>query len=150
MENTKKIYETELFQPQNTTFETKKLASLADTVKVELCAKANDEMTFKLIGYDKQLISKTLYSKTLSSDTDGNINFEYSFDPVSLFVYENADNFSVMLKGATEVVYLNVFENCNSLTDIYFSGNEEQKGNISFGSGNDALFSANWHYNYEN
>lgn len=55
---------------------------------------------------------------------------------------------NINLPSSLTSIGKNVFENCNSLIDIYFSGNEEQKGNISFGSGNDALFSANWHYNY--
>ncbi|MDD6603643.1 MAG: leucine-rich repeat domain-containing protein, partial [Eubacteriales bacterium] len=40
------------------------------------------------------------------------------------------------------------FGYCTSLTDVYYSGSQEQWNNISIGSNNEYLRSANIHYNY--
>ena len=38
------------------------------------------------------------------------------------------------------------FEECESLIDVWYSGSEEDKENISFADGNDYLLNATWHY----
>jgi hypothetical protein len=42
-----------------------------------------------------------------------------------------------------------VFANCSSLTDVYYTGTEEQWKAILVGAENDSLLNARIHYNYD-
>ena len=57
---------------------------------------------------------------------------------------------TIELPDTLTYVGVSAFENCTSLTDVYYTGSEDEwntlKGNI--GSGNDKLLNATIHYNY--
>ena len=60
MINTKKIYEARLIVTENTKYETERISSFADAVKVCLCARAEKGLTFSIVRYDKELNAKML------------------------------------------------------------------------------------------
>lgn len=113
MINTKKIYEARLIVTENTKYETERISSFADAVKVCLCARAEKGLTFSIVRYDKELNAKTVYTKELSADAEGKVELEHSFDPVYLFVYESAHSFAFVIEGASEITELDVYEGAN-------------------------------------
>ena len=52
----------------------------------------------------------------------------------------------VVIPGSVTLVEASAFDGCTSLTDIQFGGSQEDWNNISFGSSNTPVFSANIHY----
>ena len=52
----------------------------------------------------------------------------------------------VVIPGSVTLVETSAFDGCTSLTDIQFGGSQEDWNNISFGSSNTPVFSANIHY----
>lgn len=52
----------------------------------------------------------------------------------------------VVIPGSVTLVESGAFDGCTSLTDIQFGGSQEDWNNISFGSSNTPVFSANIHY----
>lgn len=113
MVNVKTIYETTRACVENARFETDRISSLADEVKVNLCARADGKVTFNIVRFDNELNSKTVYTKELCADEQGRVELEHTFDPVYLFVYESARSFSFVIEGASEITELTVVEGNN-------------------------------------
>ena len=55
---------------------------------------------------------------------------------------------SIVIPSSVVSIHENAFADCNKLADIYYTGNEQQWGNIDIEYGNDQLYNANIHYNY--
>ena len=62
--------------------------------------------------------------------------------------FENCSNLKeiTLPKSLTQILEL-AFKGCTNLTDVYYEGNETEWQNISIGTGNTYLTSANIHYN---
>ncbi len=56
---------------------------------------------------------------------------------------------SVIIPDSVTSIGASAFYKCTSLTDVYYTGTEEEWAKISIAYGNDYLKNANIHYNYE-
>ena len=55
---------------------------------------------------------------------------------------------TVYLPKSLENIDYGAFGGCNAITDVYYSGTEEEANLIQIGTGNTYLSSATWHYQY--
>ena len=55
---------------------------------------------------------------------------------------------SVTIPSSVTSIGKNAFYGCNKLADVYYSGTESQKAQITIGVNNTPLTNATWHYNY--
>ena len=80
-----------------------------------------------------------------------NINIPEGISELKGFTFSGCTSLtSIILPSTLTSVGKNAFENCASLADIYFTGSEEKRENITFNLGNDTIVSsASWHYNYK-
>ena len=91
----------------------------------------------KSVGYSAFAGCKNLTSYVIP---DGMTTIGYNF-------LERCSSLSqVVIPGSVTLVEAGAFDGCASLTDIQFGGSQEDWNNISFGSSNTPVFSANIHY----
>ena len=61
--------------------------------------------------------------------------------------FKNCSNITnITIPNTVTSIYSSAFSGCTGLTDVWYSGTEEDKENISFADGNDYLLNATWHY----
>ena len=61
--------------------------------------------------------------------------------------FKNCSNITnITIPNTVTSIYSSAFSGCTGLVDVWYSGTEEDKENISFADGNDYLLNATWHY----
>ena len=91
----------------------------------------------KSVGHSAFAVCKNLTSYVLP---DG-------MTTIGRTLFQNCSSLSqVVIPGSVTLVEASAFDGCTSLTDIQFGGSQEDWNNISFGSSNTPVFSANIHY----
>lgn len=65
------------------------------------------------------------------------------------FVFYHCDNLeSVILPDSVTTIEEHAFNGCTALTDVYYTGTEEDFVNITIENDNELLLDADWHYEY--
>ena len=80
-----------------------------------------------------------------SSDASGVL---FNKDKTTLVQCPGAFSGSYAIPDSVTSIGMSAFEDCTSLTDVYYAGSEAQWKAIQISYGNDALLNANIHYNY--
>lgn len=82
--------------------------------KVELRLKgtvnSNSNLTYALYSYDSEGVEHEVYSASVVPSENGSFENSYSFDPISLAVYENAEKFRAALYSEEEVTEVEISE----------------------------------------
>ena len=111
--------------------------------------------TFNDYMFDEWFSTKTYYQFTGYRGWD-----YYKYDTKKIVIdnginYIGNNSFRFFLNATDVVIPLSVteigkqaFKTCNSITDVYYAGTEEQWKKIVVGTDNEALLNANIHYNY--
>ncbi len=85
-------------------YESAKVASLSDELLIKASfAGGFSELTVSLISYDSMGEATELY-KQIVPKTEGEYEFEHSFDPISAAVYQGASSFSLLIKSESAFV----------------------------------------------
>ncbi len=74
-------------------------------------------------------------------------NFTNRVSIIGIGAFEGAGIVTIEIPGSVATISDNAFAGCIELTDVYYLGTEEQKGQIRISEvGNDYLLNATWHY----
>ncbi len=113
--------------------------------KTELIWYASDKenTSYTIPNYVKKIYPETFReAKNITK-----IVFEDGITTIEENVFADCESLlSVTFPNSVITIKPNAFANCEQLTDVYYIGTEQDKQNISFGEGNLAIYSANWHF----
>lgn len=70
-------------------------------------------------------------------------------ESIASYAFYNRAYKIVIIPNTVKIIGDNAFMNCSNLTDIYFTGSEEEWNTITINEGNDILATINKTYNYE-
>lgn len=85
---------------RETEVESERFRSLCECTEVRICGKASAEakLIFTLYAYTSSKNKLAVYEKKLPVRDDGSVTFVHEFDPVSLAVYQDAVEFSALVR----------------------------------------------------
>ncbi len=86
--------------------------SLKEKVELQLrgTASCNSKLIYVLYSYDSNDVENEVYSASVVLSENDSFETSYSFDPISLAVYENAVKFCAALYSETEAIQVEVSE----------------------------------------
>jgi len=98
---------------------------------------ANDAVTiYAYVGSSAEV--------TIPSEIEG-----YPVESIEVAAFRGCQTIkSITIPESVVTIGKNAFTECEALTDVYYTGNEAQRNEISIGAHNEILQNATWHYNY--
>lgn len=106
---------------QNSGVCTDSFTSNNDRLNIHISGRTKDSdstIYFKLCLYDKDEVEKEVIATKLSKDSDNYFTLSYTFDPVSLSVYQDAASFRIFLYSETK--------NSSIQIDSFYTDTEEK------------------------